>query len=122
MKRRNSLIALILVVAISLLSMVACNMTPFGVAVCERSDYGNAILNVSLMELNERGINIGDKVRVSVGEFNEVLVLVDEIEKEEGKVQFWCDNEDGSIDLLIYNGDFMKTYGVSVGDVVTLTK
>lgn len=122
MKKTNTIVAVMLVAALALFALVGCNMTPFAVSICEKTDDGTAVLNATLLELNEYGINIGDKVQVSVGGFSEELVLVDELVEEDGKTQFFCDTENGSINILIYNGDFMETNDIAVGDMVKLWK
>ncbi len=131
-KRIKSAVAAVLIVILSLFAFVGCNDKSFAVSVCEEitfvsketkvSSESVAVLNTSLLDLNYRGIVIGDTVHIEVGDFTRDMPLVDTLVEEDGTVQLWCDLEKGTVNICIFGSNFMDNYNVSVGDIVKISK
>lgn len=122
MNNTKKQIAALLVVVLLAISLCGCQTSIFPTVIREFDDDGNAILNTTLYDMNERGLNVGKSVLVTVGDFSEVLPFVDVLIEEDGKLQLFCDNNAGTISIVIYNESFKEAYGVKNGDMVKLEK
>ncbi len=120
-EKRTSILALVLVLAISLFAFTGCTSSRFAVAVGEVTEDGNVVLKTTLLDFNERGVNLGDKVEVKIGEFSTYVTLTSEIIEESGLIQLWCDTESSYMVLTVYGERFADSIDVSAGDMVRVT-
>ena len=111
----------ILLLLVVIVTSVACADTTVRGSVFRVSSEGDAEFDIRPLKLLEI-IQIGDTALVEIGGLDLEMPFVDEPIAEEGKLQLIHDREDDSILICLYKCDFSETYGISVGDRVSITK
>ncbi len=129
-RKKSSILALTLVMILSLFALAGCaddtsdiyTSNDFAVAVSEITEEGDVIFKTTLLELNERGVNIGDAVTIKIGEFSGDVTVASAVVEEPGTLQFWCNNESSYMVLTTYGESFADTIDVTPGTMVKITK
>ena len=112
---------LVIMIFIMLVCLSACASIYVKGTVSSNTDNGDAILDIMPQKIMEKA-NIGDTVTVSIGDFCEEMPFVDEMIKEDGKLQLFLDKNSWSITVCIYDQDFLKTYNIDLGEKVFISK
>ena len=114
--------AAVLVIVLLVVSLCGCQSTIFPTMIREFDEDGNAVLNTTLYDMNSRGLNIGDTVQVTIGEYSKTMPIVDTVIEDDGKLQLYCNNKAGTVSILIYNGSFELDCTAKSGDMVMIEK
>ena len=114
--------AVVLVIVLLVVSLCGCQNSIFPTMIREFDDDGNAVLNTTLYDMNSRGLNIGDTVTVTIGEYSKTMPIVDTVIEEDGKLQLYCNNKEGTVSILIYNDSFKVNCAAKSGDMVMIEK
>ena len=99
----------------------ACADTNAKGSVVSVTTEGNAELDIMPQKLLEKA-NVGDTVIVKIGEFKKEMPLVEELITEDGRLQLFLDEEDWTIYICMYNGNFCKTNDIEPGAKVKIFK
>jgi len=114
------IVSVLLLIAM-MLTFSSCATNTIKGSVVDKTPNGNAILDIIPQKLMEEA-SIGNTVIVTIGDFKEEMLFVEELIAEDGKLQLFLDKEDWSISVCIYNGDFCETYGIDTYQKVLIEK
>lgn len=102
-------------------SLTACSIGQVkGTVICQNEER-MAVLDIMPQKLFEFA-DIGDSVTVTVGDFEQEMILVDQVIAEDGMLQLVYDPDLHSLSICAYNQDFCKVCGVSVNAKVLIAK
>lgn len=106
----KKIICLLLSVII-VFTFCACADTNAKGSVVSVTTEGDAQLDIMPQKLLEKA-NIGDTVIVKIGKFKKEMPLVNELIKEDGKLQLFLNEDDWLIYVCMCNGNFCETYDI----------
>ncbi len=120
-KRRISiLVLLLLVLAISFSAVAQENYPVLKGTVNEVQKYGNLTMNLKPSEFYDAGYELGDVLKVTVGDKELQVPFVTSYSDVATKNLLVRDDQDADLIVVAINmGDFAKTYAVEVGDKLT---
>ena len=110
-----------LFVLVMSISLTACSTKQVKGRVISQTDESMAELDIMPQKLFEFA-DIGDFVTVTVGDFEQEMVLVDKLIAEDGKLQLFYNSDLHNLSICAYNQNFCKVYGIPVNAKVQIEK
>lgn len=119
-----------IIIVLLLLALVATNLifnkkeanieTAYAVPIKKISKRGNAILDISLDELNGKNIELADVVKISFGETTLIIPFgTNYSDVDTGETMLRYDKDDDEIGIVVNGGNFANKYGVAVSKEIS---
>jgi len=121
-KRSLKYISFVISIVLVISCFCSCGNRTVNTRVVEVTSTGNASLEITIEELNEKDLKVGDTVVVTIGEtFKKEMPFVDQLIEINGKLQLFYDADNKYVDICIFNNNFCEYFGIKAGDTVIIT-